>query len=168
MPARGWKDVAIRTWRESGKDNVGLVAAGVAFYGFFGLLSLLAMIVKFARDNLPVKADIKWLLSAGGAIGGNYALGTVTAVKEMVAQALAHLALTTDDYAQIGRRLHELESAVASADSRIAGNYRGQENIKAASGAEIHDHFSFSQVCRRRRISAGKAHVRLCRDRRSH
>jgi hypothetical protein len=29
-----------------------------------------------------------------------------------------------------GRRLHELESALASADSRIAGNYRAQENIK--------------------------------------
>ena len=29
-----------------------------------------------------------------------------------------------------GRRLHELESALASADSRIAGNYRAQESIK--------------------------------------
>jgi hypothetical protein len=29
-----------------------------------------------------------------------------------------------------GRRLHDLESALASADSRIAGNYRAQENIK--------------------------------------
>lgn len=29
-----------------------------------------------------------------------------------------------------GRRLHDLESALASADARIAGNYRGQENIK--------------------------------------
>jgi len=29
-----------------------------------------------------------------------------------------------------GRRLHELESALASVDGRIAGNYRAQENIK--------------------------------------
>jgi Protein of unknown function (DUF2799) len=29
-----------------------------------------------------------------------------------------------------GRHLNELESALASVDSRIAGNYRGQENIK--------------------------------------
>jgi hypothetical protein len=29
-----------------------------------------------------------------------------------------------------GRRLHDLESALASVDSRIAGNYRAQENIK--------------------------------------
>jgi hypothetical protein len=29
-----------------------------------------------------------------------------------------------------GRRLHELESALASVDARIAGNYRAQDNIK--------------------------------------
>lgn len=29
-----------------------------------------------------------------------------------------------------GRRLHELESALASVDARIAGNYRAQEDIK--------------------------------------
>jgi hypothetical protein len=29
-----------------------------------------------------------------------------------------------------GRRLHDLESALATADARIAGNYRAQENIK--------------------------------------
>jgi hypothetical protein len=29
-----------------------------------------------------------------------------------------------------GRRLHELESALSSVESRIAGNYRAQENIK--------------------------------------
>jgi hypothetical protein len=29
-----------------------------------------------------------------------------------------------------GRRLHELESALASVDARIAGNYRAQESIK--------------------------------------
>ena len=45
MPAGGWKDVAVRTWRESAKDNVGLVAAGVAFYGFLGLVPMLGAIV---------------------------------------------------------------------------------------------------------------------------
>lgn len=45
MPAGGWKDVAVRTWRESSKDNVGLVAAGVAFYSFLALVPLLAAIV---------------------------------------------------------------------------------------------------------------------------
>lgn len=45
MPMNAWKDVAVRTWRESSKDNVGLVAAGVAFYGFLAIVPLLGAIV---------------------------------------------------------------------------------------------------------------------------
>lgn len=45
MPKAAWKDIASRTWQRTWDDNVGLVASGVAFYGFFALLSLLAMIV---------------------------------------------------------------------------------------------------------------------------
>ena len=45
MPARAWKDIAARTYKRTWDDNVGLVAAGVAFYGFFALLSLLGLIV---------------------------------------------------------------------------------------------------------------------------
>ncbi|HEY0164750.1 MAG TPA: YihY/virulence factor BrkB family protein, partial [Sphingomicrobium sp.] len=45
MPLAGWKDVALRTWRESSKDNVGIVAAGVAFYGFLALVPLLGATV---------------------------------------------------------------------------------------------------------------------------
>ncbi len=45
MPARAWKDIAARTYKRVWDDNVGLVAAGVAFYGFFALLSLLGLIV---------------------------------------------------------------------------------------------------------------------------
>jgi membrane protein len=45
MPLSGWKDVAVRTWQESSKDNVGLVAAGVAFYGFLALVPMLGAIV---------------------------------------------------------------------------------------------------------------------------
>jgi formate dehydrogenase subunit gamma len=42
------------------------------FVGPLFAVSLLCMIVKFARDNLPVMADVKWLLSLGGAIGGKH------------------------------------------------------------------------------------------------
>jgi membrane protein len=45
MPLAGWKEVLIRTAKESGKDNVGLVAAGVAFYAFIALVPLLAATV---------------------------------------------------------------------------------------------------------------------------
>ena len=45
MPSAAWKDIASRTWQRTWDDNVGLVAAGVAFYSFFALLSLLGLIV---------------------------------------------------------------------------------------------------------------------------
>ena len=47
MPKAAWKDIAGRTWQRVWDDNVGLVAAGVAFYLFFALLSLLAIVVLF-------------------------------------------------------------------------------------------------------------------------
>ena len=45
MPWLGWKQVALRTWKETSNDNVGLIAAGVAFYGFLALVPLLGAIV---------------------------------------------------------------------------------------------------------------------------
>jgi membrane protein len=45
MPAAAWKDIVKRSYKRVWDDNVGLVAAGVAFYGFFALLSLLGLIV---------------------------------------------------------------------------------------------------------------------------
>ncbi len=45
MPLPAWKAVAKRTWAETGNDNIGLIAAGVAFYGFLALVPLLGAIV---------------------------------------------------------------------------------------------------------------------------
>ena len=45
MPRGAWKDIGKRTYKRTWDDNVALVAAGVAFYGFFALLSLLGLIV---------------------------------------------------------------------------------------------------------------------------
>ena len=45
MPALVWKEIALRVWNESWVDNIGLVAAGVAFYGFLALVPLLGMLV---------------------------------------------------------------------------------------------------------------------------
>ena len=67
MPLAAWKDIASRTWQRTWDDNVGLVAAGVAFYGFFALLSLLGMIVliyglvaepRTVVENMRVLTDI--------------------------------------------------------------------------------------------------------------
>lgn len=40
-----WKQVLLRTWGEASDDNVGIVAAGVAFYGFLALVPLLGALV---------------------------------------------------------------------------------------------------------------------------
>ena len=57
MPRVAWRDIATRTYKRTWDDNVALVSAGVAFYGFFALLSLLGLIVLiygFVADPLTV------------------------------------------------------------------------------------------------------------------
>ncbi len=38
IPLRGWRDVAVRTYREVGRDDLALVAAGVAFYSLLAII----------------------------------------------------------------------------------------------------------------------------------
>jgi membrane protein len=45
IPLRGWRDIAIRAWREAASDNIALIAAGVAFYGFLALVPMLGALV---------------------------------------------------------------------------------------------------------------------------
>jgi membrane protein len=45
IPAPGWKEIAFRTWKEAAKDNVSLVAAGVAFYGLLAMVPMLGATV---------------------------------------------------------------------------------------------------------------------------
>ena len=64
MPGRAWKDIASRTWQRTWDDNVGLVAAGVAFYLFFALLSAFGVIVLvygFLADPQTVVDNVRAL-----------------------------------------------------------------------------------------------------------
>ena len=45
IPFAGWRQVLVRVWNESGNDNIGLVASGVAFYGFLAIVPMLASTV---------------------------------------------------------------------------------------------------------------------------
>ena len=45
IPLRGWWQVLKRTYAEATDDNLGLIAAGVAFYGFLAMVPLLASLV---------------------------------------------------------------------------------------------------------------------------
>lgn len=45
MPFAAWKAVVWRAFKETSDDNVGLIAAGVAFYGFLAMVPLLGALV---------------------------------------------------------------------------------------------------------------------------
>jgi membrane protein len=64
IPKRAWRDIAARTYKRVWDDNVALVSAGVAFYGFFAMLSLLGLIVLlygFFADPLTVIEQMRTL-----------------------------------------------------------------------------------------------------------
>lgn len=66
IPRGGWKAVLKRTWGETSNDNVGLIAAGVAFYGFLALVPLLgAFVLSYGliADRATVIADVNQLAS---------------------------------------------------------------------------------------------------------
>ena len=41
IPAQGWKQILKRAWKEQNDDNIGLIAAGVAYYAFTALFPAL-------------------------------------------------------------------------------------------------------------------------------
>lgn len=62
MPRAAWWAVVKRTWAEAGIDNIGLVAAGVAFYTFLSLLPMMGAIVLLyglAADRDGVLEDVR-------------------------------------------------------------------------------------------------------------
>lgn len=45
IPVKGWKDIALRVKDEVAADRVGLIAAGVAFYGFLAIFPAIAAVM---------------------------------------------------------------------------------------------------------------------------
>jgi membrane protein len=45
IPARGWWDIVWRAYRETGRDNIAIVAGGVTYYALFALFPALALLV---------------------------------------------------------------------------------------------------------------------------
>ena len=57
IPARGWLQIAKRAWQESKADNIPLLAAGVAFFGFLALFpALIATITVYGLVVQPEEA----------------------------------------------------------------------------------------------------------------
>jgi membrane protein len=52
MPASAWSAILKRVWFKTGTDNIGLMAAGVAFYSFLSIVPLFgALIMTYADDH---------------------------------------------------------------------------------------------------------------------
>jgi membrane protein len=57
IPAKGWKQIAARAWKESKADNVPMLAGGVAFFGFLALFpALIATMTIYGLMVSPSKA----------------------------------------------------------------------------------------------------------------
>jgi membrane protein len=84
MPKAAWKDIARRTWQRVWDDNVGLVAAGVAFYLFFALLSLLAMTVLF----YGLAADVQTLVDTMRTLTAILPTDVATLIGDQLLQAM--------------------------------------------------------------------------------
>ncbi|MDP8978193.1 MAG: YihY/virulence factor BrkB family protein [Actinomycetota bacterium] len=58
IPARGWKDVAVRVKQEIKQDNVALMAAGVAFYAMLALFpALIALVTVYGLVADPAQVQ---------------------------------------------------------------------------------------------------------------
>lgn len=86
--------IAKRAWGETGKDNIGLIAAGVAFYGFLALVPLLGAIVLIyglAADQATVVRDM-----------GKLAAVMPTDVAKLVGEQLLNVVQTSDGKKGLG------------------------------------------------------------------
>ena len=45
IPAKGWRDIGLRVKREAARDNLSVIAAGVAYYGFLAIFPALAAVI---------------------------------------------------------------------------------------------------------------------------
>jgi membrane protein len=45
IPAKGWRDIGLRVKREASRDNISIIAAGVAYYFFLAIFPALAAVI---------------------------------------------------------------------------------------------------------------------------
>ncbi|MFP4073537.1 MAG: YihY/virulence factor BrkB family protein [Actinomycetota bacterium] len=65
VPAKGWKDIAVRVKDEIGDDNTSLASAGVSFFGFLSLVPGLAAVISIYAmfaDPMEIQRQLsEWL-----------------------------------------------------------------------------------------------------------
>ncbi len=68
IPAKGWRDIALRVKREVSDDNVSFVAAGVAFYAFLSVFPAIAALISI-YGLVADPADVeRQMMSFAGAL----------------------------------------------------------------------------------------------------
>jgi len=70
VPARGWKDILLRIWKNIGKDRVVVVAAGVTFYSILALFPAIAALVALYGLFADPAAITSHLDSIAGVVPG--------------------------------------------------------------------------------------------------
>lgn len=116
IPLKGWKDIALRIKDEIDGDNVGLVAAGVAFYGLLALFPLITALVAIGGivvDPAVVQAQADALAGVLPAQAADIILGQVTEVAGAAGGALG--------FAAVFGLLLALYSASKGVDNMIRG-----------------------------------------------
>ena len=67
IPKPGWRDIALRTWTEMGRDHVSMIAAGVAFYGLLALFPAIAAMISLwglMFDPMAIEQQIEQVSAA--------------------------------------------------------------------------------------------------------
>lgn len=85
IPAKGWKDIAWRTYEQFQEDRLLAVAAGVVFYGLLALFPAITALV----SSYALFADPKTIESHLASLAGILPAGTFSVVQDQVGRVLA-------------------------------------------------------------------------------
>jgi len=64
IPKKGWKDILWRVWEEQSEDNIGMIAAGVAYYALLALFPAVAAMVSLyglVADPASIEGQLEQL-----------------------------------------------------------------------------------------------------------
>lgn len=92
IPRAGWKDIALRVKDEIKNDRVGLVAAGVAFYGMLALFPAITALISaygLVADPEEIKDQIEALAGGFEGQGGQLIVQQAEAIAQTGTRALS-------------------------------------------------------------------------------
>jgi membrane protein len=85
MPAKGWKDIAWRTYEQIQKDRLLAVAAGVVFYGLLALFPAITALV----SSYALFTDANTINDHLSFLAGMVPQGTYSVIQDQISRVLA-------------------------------------------------------------------------------